>query len=219
MRLLALNGSPRGPRSNTRFLTDEFLRGFAVTPANQAETLDIARPSDREKALAAFWNSDAVLLGFPLYTDAMPGLVKEFLEQVATLPRPDRRPTLLFLVQSGFPEATHTAPVARYLERLASRLGCACAGVVRRGNIEGIRTQPAWMVRGILGRFRGLGESFGRTGRLDPQELRSLAGRERVPRFALRLVCWWTRVMFWDRELRANQAYDKRLDTPYASVQ
>jgi len=30
-------------QSNSRFLTDEFLRGFAVTPANQAETLDIAR--------------------------------------------------------------------------------------------------------------------------------------------------------------------------------
>jgi len=31
MRLLALNGSPRGPKSNSRFLTDEFcaLRGHA----------------------------------------------------------------------------------------------------------------------------------------------------------------------------------------------
>jgi hypothetical protein len=106
--------------------------------------------------------------------------------------------------------------VARYLERLASRLGCACAGVVRRGNIEGIRTQPAWMTRGILGRFRGLGESFGRTGLLDPQALRKLAGRERYSRFALRLICWWSRVMFWDRELKANQAYGKRLDAPYA---
>jgi hypothetical protein len=123
---------------------------------------------------------------------------------------------LLFLVQSGFPEATHTAPVAHYLERLAGRLGCACAGVVRRGNVEGIRTQPAWMVRGLVGRFRGLGEVFGRTGRLDPQALRELAGRERIPRFALRLVCWWSRVMFWDRELKANHAYGKRFDTPYA---
>ena len=216
MRLLALNGSPRGPKSNTRFLTDEFQRGFAATSSNQGETLDIARPSDRGKALAAFWNSEAVLLGFPLYTDAMPGMVKEFLEQVATLPRPESRPTLLFLVQSGFPEATHTAPVAHYLERLAGRLGCACAGVVRRGNVEGIRTQPAWMVRGLVGRFRGLGEVFGRTGRLDPQALRELAGRERIPRFALRLVCWWSRVMFWDRELKANHAYGKRFDTPYA---
>ena len=216
MRLLALNGSPRGPKSNTRFLTDEFLRGFAVTPANQAETLDIARPSDREKALAAFWHSDAVLLGFPLYTDAMPGLVKEFLEQVATLPRPDRRPTLVFLVQSGFPEATHTVPVARYLERLASRLGCVCAGVLRRGGIEGIQSQPAWMTRGIRERFRQLGETFGRTGRLDAPALRQLAGRARYSRFALRLVCWWSRVMYWDRELKANHAYDKRLDAPYA---
>jgi hypothetical protein len=216
MHLLVLNGSPRGPKSNTRFLTDEFLRGFTATPSNQAETLDIARPSDRGKALAAFWHSEAVLIGFPLYTDAMPGMVKEFLEQVATLPRSEPRPTLVFFVQSGFPEATHTAPVARYLERLADRLGCACAGVVRRGNVEGIRTQPGWMVRGLLGRFRELGEVFGSTGRLDPQTLRQLAGRERIPRVALRLVCWWSRVMFWDRELKANQAYDKRLDTPYA---
>jgi hypothetical protein len=109
--------------------------------------------------------------------------------------------------------------VARYLERLASRLGCACAGVVRRGGIEGIRTQPAWMTRGIRHRFCQLGESLGRTGRLDPQELCNLAGRERIPSFALHLVCWGSRVMFWDRELKANHAYDKRLDTPYLSVQ
>jgi len=216
MQLLVLNGSPRGPKSNTRFVTDEFLRGFAATPSNQAETLDIARPSDREKALADFWQSETVLLGFPLYADAMPGMVKEFLEQVATLPRPQRRPTLVFLVQSGFPEASHTAPVARYLERLAGRLGCTCAGVLRRGGMEGVRSEPAWMVRGVLRRFRRLGEDFGRTGRLDAQALRELAGRERHSRLALRLVCWWSRVMFWDRELKANQAYDKRLAAPYA---
>ncbi|MGA7743732.1 MAG: NAD(P)H-dependent oxidoreductase [Polyangia bacterium] len=217
MRLLALNGSPRGHKSNTRLLTDEFLRGFAATPTNQAETLDLARPSERERALAAFWHSDAVLLGFPLYTDAMPGMVKELLEQMATLPRPEARPTLLFLVQSGFPEATHTAPVARYLERLAGRLGCVCAGVVRRGGIEGVRSQPAWMTRGIRHRFCQLGEGFGRTGRLDPQALQELAGRKRYSRFALQVMGWWSRVMFWDRELKANQAYGKRLETPYAS--
>lgn len=216
MQLLALNGSPRGPKSNTRFLTDEFLRGFTARPSNQARTLDLARPSDRDQALAAFWQSEAVLLGFPLYADAMPGMVKEFLEELAARPRPEQRPTLLFLVQSGFPEASHTAPVARYLERLAGRLGCVCAGVLRRGGIEGIRSEPAWMVRGILRRFRSLGESFGRTGRLDPQALRKLAGQERIPRLALRLACWWSRVMLWDRELKANQAYDKRLDAPYA---
>jgi hypothetical protein len=216
MRLLALNGSPRGPKSNTRFLTDEFLRGFAATPTNQAQTLDLARPSDRDQALAAFWHSEAVLLGFPLYADSMPAMVKEFLEELATRPRPEQRPTLLFLVQSGFPEATHTAPVARYLKRLAGRLGCVCAGVLRRGGIEGIRSKPAWMVRGILQRFRQMGETFGCTGQLDPQTLQKLAGRERYLRFALRLVCWFDRVMFWDRELKANQTYDKRLDAPYA---
>jgi len=216
MQLLVLNGSPRGPKSNTRFLADQFRHGFSTTPSNQAETLDLARPSDRDKALAGFWQSQAVLLGFPLYADAMPGIVKEFLEEVAKLPRPERRPTLVFLVQSGFPEASHTAAVAHYLERLADRLGCVCAGVVRRGGMEGIRSQPAWMVRGVLRRFWRLGESFGRTGRLDPGTLQELAGRERCSRIGLRLACWWSRVMFWDRELRANQAYDKRFAAPYA---
>lgn len=216
MQLLVLNGSPRGPKSNTRFLTDEFLHGFAARQSNQAQTLDLARPSNRDQALATFWQSEAVLLGFPLYADAMPGMVKEFLDELATRPRPEKRPTLLFLVQSGFPEATHTAPVARYLERLAGRLGCVCAGVLRRGGIEGVRAKPAWMVRGLLRRFRQMGETFGCTGRLDPQALRKLAGRERYPRFALRLVCWFDRLMFWDRELKANQAYEKRLDAPYA---
>jgi len=145
---------------------------------------------------------------FPLYTDAHARPGERIFGQVATLPRPDRRPTLVFLVQSGFPR-----PRTRHPWRVIWN-GWPPAGLrLRRSRAPGATSRAfARNPRGWSGASSGAsraGESFGRTGQLDPQALRELAGRERIPRFALRLVCWWSRVMFWDRELKANQAYDK----------
>ena len=217
MRLLMLNGSPRAAKSNTKVLLNHFGSGFLATSGNEATTLDLMRPSDRTLALDGFYHHDAVLLAFPLYTDAMPGVVKEFIELLGAREAPASRPDLLFLVQSGFPEATHTAPVARYLERLAQRLGCHCLGVMRRGNVEGIRAQPAWMTRRLLRRFHDIGEGFGSTGKLDAQQLATLPGRERIPKLMLRLVAWISRVVYWDRELKSKNAYPDRFRAPYGA--
>jgi hypothetical protein len=215
MRLLALNGSPRGARSNTRQLLACFTAGFLDTAGNQSTTLDLVRPSDCAAALEGFAGSDAVLLGFPLYTDAMPGLVKDFIERLGALPRPARPPRLLFLVQSGFPEATHTAPIGRYLQRLARRLGCECVGVIRRGGVEGVRVQPSWMTKPLLSKMHELGAGFGRSGVLDPAKLAALAGRDRIAKWALRLACAAADAVHWNRYLKANGALAARFNAPY----
>ena len=226
MRLLVLDGSPRGQSSNTRRLLDRFLEGFLETQGHEAEVLTLIRPSEFHRALESFGRADAVLLGFPLYTDAMPGRVKEFIEELGRAiregdtqrARPVKRPALLFLVQSGFPEATHTAPVARYLEGLARRLGCHCVGVMRRGGVEGIRVQPPSMTKGLFGRFRKLGEGYGRTGTLDPVALRELQGWQRIPWLFLWVSSRMSDLVFWNPQLKANGAYAKRLDQPFAAA-
>jgi len=63
MRLLALNGSPRGPKSNSRFLTDEFLRGFASRRRIKLKPWISRGRAIGKRRSRLFWNSDAVLLG------------------------------------------------------------------------------------------------------------------------------------------------------------
>ena len=106
------------------------------------EVVHLALPGGIERALAGFGAADAVLLGMPLYTDAMPGLVMAFIEALA--PRVGAvNPPLGFLVQSGFPEALHSRPLERYLEKLARRLGSPAS------------TLPANCAKSGAGRVKG----------------------------------------------------------------
>src|SRR5512145_2208388 len=102
MRLLVLDGSPRAPRSNTGLLLDAFLRGFSGAGGTVLGRHCLVRRAGREDALRDFGQADAVLLAFPLYVDAMPAPVMEFVEGLVPRAGAQGNPALLFLVQSGF---------------------------------------------------------------------------------------------------------------------
>lgn len=218
MRLLALNGSPRGARSNTDVLLAPFLGGFAEAPGNAHETHHLVRTGERARQLAAFATADAVLLAFPLYMDAMPAVVADFVASLATRCGAPGNPRLLFLVQSGFPEAFHSRPVERWARNLARRLGAPYLGTMVKGGVEGIKAKPPWMTRPVLEQMRVLGRGFGVGGTLDPELLARLAGRERLSPAAhaasraagaLGLLDLW-----WDHLLRQNGAYARRHARP-----
>jgi NAD(P)H-dependent FMN reductase len=220
MRLAVFNGSPRGKKSNTRILMDQFLQGFARTPGHEHEVHYLSRESDGEEHREAFASAEVALLAFPLYTDAMPGIVKAFIETLAPLRGRERNPALGFVVQSGFPEAAHSRPVERYCQKLAQRLGCRYLGTVVKGGVEGIQIMPPTMSRKLFACFEALGEAFGRTGEFDPDLIRRLAGRE-----SLSLpVCLLYRLLrltgltnfYWNSQLKANGAWERRFAAPYA---
>jgi NAD(P)H-dependent FMN reductase len=218
MRLLALNGSPRGARSNTDVLLAPFLAGFAETAGNAHEVLHLVRTGERSRQLAAFALADAVLLAFPLYTDAMPALVADFVASLAPRCGAPGNPPLLFLVQSGFPEPFHSRPVERWAEKLARRLGAPYLGTMVKGGVEGIQARPPWAARSLLDRMNALGRAFGATGRLDPELVARLAGRERLsaPALAGCLLAGALGLLdlWWDQQLRKNGAYDERHARP-----
>jgi len=133
--LLLLDGSPRGERSNTAKMLSRVAEGWRQAGGGEVEALHLARKQDFDRAVAGFPRAGVVLLGMPLYTDAMPGLVMAFIEALAPRAQPaasDPRPVLGFLVQSGFPEALHSRPLERYLEKLARRLEPPLRRSVRR---------------------------------------------------------------------------------------
>ena len=73
------------------------------------------------------------------------------------------------IVQSGFPEPNHSQYVARYMEKLAERLGCVYKGTVIRGGVEGIKGQPPLMTRKLFKSFYQLGKYFGHTRNFDDE--------------------------------------------------
>ena len=79
MRLTVFNGSPRGSGSNTKILVEKFLRGFHETPGNTSEIIYLNRINKQDEFVQAFCEADHVILATPLYTDAMPAIVKTFI--------------------------------------------------------------------------------------------------------------------------------------------
>jgi NAD(P)H-dependent FMN reductase len=219
MRWSLLNGSPRGRRSNTAVLFGHLRRGIEQA-GHAVEIRHLAVPADRADAPGYFAGAERFLLGFPLYTDAMPGQVMDFIERLEPLCGRANNPPVAFLVQSGFPEPGQSRAVEALLERLARRLGSAYLGTIVKGGVEGIQAMPPWMIRKTTRRIETIGRSLGETGVIDPKALRDLAGREWFQGWRLPIVKVASRLesdMYWNGILKKNGAYERRLDKPYAA--
>jgi hypothetical protein len=218
--LLLLNGSPRGARSNSMKMLARVAEGWERGEGSRREVLHLAQRAHFDRAVAAFAEADIVLLGFPLYTDAMPALVKAYIEALA--PRvvaETKNPTLAFLVQSGFPEALHSRPLERYLEKLARRLASPYAGTIVRGGGESLQSMPDGANKKLWARLQTLGEQLACDGCFHPAELKAIAGTERFSPLAaamLKVACKLPIAQFyWNGMLRKNGVWERRFSAPY----
>jgi hypothetical protein len=175
----------------------------------------------RKKHLAAaeaLQHSDIVILAFPLYTDAMPGIVKEFIETIDLKSFRNHSLKLAFLVQSGFPEGHHSTFVKRYLDKLATRLGVEYLGTIIKGGVEGLQIQPNWMTR-YLDLFYELGQHLALEHELHPGILEKLGKPEHLR--GMRLLSYkllratGLSNFYWNSQLKQNKAYDRRYARPY----
>ncbi|HTP10045.1 MAG TPA: NAD(P)H-dependent oxidoreductase [Anaerolineae bacterium] len=219
-RLTVFNGSPRGRKGNTPLMLEQFLKGFTDSGERTFELYHLNRLKETERFQQAFADAEGVLLGFPLYTDAMPGIVKAFIETLTPFQRRAGNPPIGFLVQSGFPEAAHSRHIERYLEKLADRLGSPYLGTMVKGGGEGIRIMPERMTRDLFHTLYQLGKTFGERGRFESNLLQQLAKPERYPAvlapfFQVFLKTRQAR-WYWDMQLKENEAFEQRFAKPYA---
>jgi len=215
-RLTIFNGSPRGRKGSTPLMLDQLARGFG----GPAETYHLIRMKETQEMVQAFARAECAIIGFPLYTDSMPGIVKHFIEALEPLAGSRSNPPLGFLVQSGFPEGLHSRYVERYLEKLATRMGSPYLGTIVKGGGEGTRSMPPEMTRPFFTNLQTLGAGLTVNGQFDPLVLKAIAKPERYPailgpvfRIVLRLPFAHA---YFDNMLKQNNAYAERFARPFA---
>jgi multimeric flavodoxin WrbA len=215
-RLTFFNGSPRGRKGNTPIMLGEIATGFG----GPVETHHLVRMKEIEQMAQAFANAECAILGFPLYTDSMPGTVKHFIEALEPFVGRANNPPLGFLVQSGFPEGLHSRYVERYLEKLAARLGSPYLGTVVKGNGEGIRVMPAEMNNGLFANLQTLGAGLAAGKPFDSVVLQAIAKPESFPAILWPVFQVFVRLPiahgYFDGMLKTNGAYEQRFAKPFA---
>lgn len=216
MKLAFINGSPRGVPSNTGKLMEHFTSGFLETEGNSVETFYLVKERPGfENIIKAMSAAETVLLGFPLYVDAMPGSVKEFIEAIAPLKGKHPGLKMIYLVQNGFPETCHNRYVERYCEKLTRRMGFIYGGAICKGGCEGLSVQPPVLVDKVFRLFNEVGREFGRTGELDSSLLIKLAHPEHIKPESVKQVAQMVNGFLWDQWMKKNGVEHLSFAKPY----
>ena len=219
MKLTVFNGSPRGSKGNSEILINWFKEGFLKDTSGDVNVHYIKDQDKHPDMIEILKRSDTVLLAFPLYTDAMPGIVKKFIDSLADYQGSMSGKSLFFLVHSGFPEACHSRGVERYLKKLTEKLGADYLGTIVKGGSEGLRIMPPMMTRKPRLLINQIGEQFAGTKSLDPGLLKKLASPERLSPFSRGVYRFMSLIglnnLYWNGKLKKNGAYKNRFNTPY----
>jgi len=219
MKLTIFNGSPRGKGSNTKILLDHFTKGFLETGNHSIELFYLIKQDEMQEAVRSFQEAECIILAFPLYTDAMPAIVKTFIEALSPFCESPQKPDVGFIVQSGFPEPIHCRAVEKYLEKLSSRLANRYLGTIIKGGVEGIQVQPPGMTRKLFKNFYNLGRYFGKKNMFDNQIVANFTKKERfgfLTIFAFKILRKTGMFdVYWNRQLKKNNAYKIRFSKPY----
>ena len=218
-KLTVFNGSPRGKRGNTPTMLKHLMSGFTSIDGNTAEIYHLHQTKMKAEFASHFQNTECVLIGFPLYTDGMPGIVKEFIEALQPLTQRESNPPIAFMVQSGFSEALHSRYVEQYLKTLADRLNSPYLGTLVRGGCEGVRLQPAKMNHKIFAALHALGQQLGEQGGFERQSVKEFCSFERISPVLVPLMKLVGKLpfknMYWDMQLKKNTVFKDRFAKPY----
>jgi NAD(P)H-dependent FMN reductase len=219
MKILIINGSPRGKSSNSTLLMEYFNAGFLANPENDSETIYLKDQKKLGENVQKFLDHETIVFIFPLYCDAMPGIVMRFIEELGAKREQIPGKTLGFIIQSGFPEGIHCAALADYLEKLTSRLQCNYLGTVIKGGVEGIKNRPKRMIRGVLNDFYDLGLFFGKFYYFDKKLKKKLLKPYKLSKFAVVILKKLLKTGlfggYWNKQLKKNGVFERRFEKPY----
>lgn len=159
---------------------------------------------------------DHWLFFFPLYVNAMPGILKRLFEHL----KPDEEKKAGYFIQSGFEEAFQSDWLCAILKNFNRRMGYGDLGIVVAGGMAGVRYMPERMNRKTFERLEAAGALYEKDGRFNQETIRQFGELHRYSKKHLRRICFYKKLgltdMFWNSMLKKNNAYDRRFDQPFS---
>lgn len=135
-KILILNGSPRAPKSNSKHYAALFTK-YCPVPC---DTQIITRRNHAELCKRMADCSD-LLFVFPLYADALPVGLLEFLRSLEEH-LPERRPVVSVLINCGFQEVAQNEVAVEMMRLFCRRNGFRFGSVLMIGSGEAILESP-----------------------------------------------------------------------------
>lgn len=211
MKTLIINGSPNGKKGNSEILCRRFIQGMESQP----EVRYVAE--EDPAALAAEMDAyDHWLFFFPLYVNAMPGILKRLFEHL----KPGEAKMVGYFIQSGFDEAFQSDWLCAILKNFNRRMGYGNAGIVVAGGMAGVRYMPERMNKETFARLESAGALYEQKGVFDQDIIQQFGQLNRYSEKQLRRNRFFQKLgftnMFWNSMLKKNRAYPKRFDKPFA---
>lgn len=180
MNLTIISCSPRIVKnSNTDKILSKFKAGFERN-GNTTQTFYLSEKSKWSEIREAFYESDNILFGIPLFVECIPGIMLEFFESLApkTYENGKARTRLSFLVQSGFEEASQLRCCEHYLEKLPSYFNCDYAGTLIRGGMFAVSFVPTQLSDKMINRFTEMGRIFAEENKFEKAKVTKFAKPE-----------------------------------------
>jgi len=214
MSTIIINGSPRGKAGNTEHFICHFLKG-----TGKSYEVRYVVNEDVCTLAAHIAQYDTILLFFPLYIHAMPGIVMKLFEKMAPAKSGQR---IGFVVQAGFIEAAETRIIKQVLDVLSTRLKYENLGVVTKGDAAAIGAMPKFMNRKLFTRLQMLGTHYERYGEFKKELVELLAQPYEISPFKAKLYELANRSginhIFWRRFWKQNGVLKQGLAQPFATT-
>jgi putative NADPH-quinone reductase len=213
MNTIILNGSPKGnsKNSNSRIFAEEFVKNMK----SPCEIKCIANNDPKE--LARYVEDfDTIIIILPLYIHAMPGIVMKFIENLE--PATTKGKYIGFILQAGFMETAQERFVEAYFAGLARQLNYNYLGTVSKGQAAATYMYPN-MFKKVFSLLNNLGSTYEETHAFDREIVKKLGEPYEISKFTLVILNLMDKAglsnVFWHRELKKNNAMEKRLDKPF----
>ena len=212
MKTLIINGSPNGRKGNTEIFCRQFVAGMQMSPE-----LRYVVEEDASTLAAYMEGFDSWLLFFPLYVNAMPGIVKRLFEHM----QPNQKKGIGYFVQFGFDDAFQADWLLTILKNFNKRMGYQDLGIVVAGGMAGVRFIPERMNKKLFTRLQRSGMLYEQSGAFDEESIRLFGQPYRFSKGQANLYSFLTRIglgnIAWNITLKKNKAFQKRFDKPFGT--
>jgi putative NADPH-quinone reductase len=214
MNCLIFNGSPRGKNSNSNAMCKWLYKEGDLVILLRADKMFDSFIKDVK-------THQKLIFIYPLYVDSMPGIVKAFFETMSQHLDLVQGKDILFIVHSGFSEAIHSRVLERYHLILKDKLKLNKVYTIISPGSEGVRFMPKRFNQRRKDLLVKLTSSFRNDEELSRDLLDKCQGfevmsKKRRRRFKFLSLLGLTNI-YWNHQLKQNNAYQRRFDKPYLS--